>query len=292
MSDFSKQPPSATDTAAAPAPAHSVHSAEKLRDDEERATNAAAVINAPDDGSDPNGAGESATSDLPEWKDELRRDFEVWLASIDEIPEAEAASTDEFDEVPDLYSFYAQQAAAYVESRKANRRTAEAISQWGETLARFESGLQPLRDTAAQLAASRPKEGRMSREHCLMLVELLDRMHRLARAFESPPAAKGIRRVFGGGDAWRQTWEAQHRALDILVGHLEGLLRKEGVSRIDTVGQPFDPALMMAVAADPDASLPPNSVLEEMVAGYCRDGTLLRAAHVEVASRRAGESDR
>ncbi|MGH7959175.1 MAG: nucleotide exchange factor GrpE, partial [Opitutaceae bacterium] len=221
--------------------------------------------------------------ELADWKEDLRRDFETWLASIDEIPEPGPELADAANDAPDLYSFYEQFAAANAESRKANRRTAEAISQWGETLARFEGGLEPLRETVVQLTAVQPKVGQLSRAHCLMLVELLDRMHRLVRAFASPPAAKNAWWPFGHDVAWRAHWGAQHQALDILVDHFEGLLQKEGVTHIATIGQPFDPAFMLAVAAEPDATRPPQTVLEELTAGYCRHGELLRAAQVKVS---------
>ena len=226
-------------------------------------------------------SGEGRSAGLAGWKDALRRDFDAWLGTIEEVPETDEALA-EAGEDPDLYSFYEQLAVANAESRKANRRTAEAFSQWMETLARFESSLTPLRETTAQLAAAQPKEEGMSRAHCLVLVELLDRMHRLARAFQSPPRAKHS--WWGGRSdtAWRRAWESQRQALDILVSHVEGLLQKEGVTRIDATGQPFDPAVMMAVAAEPDATRPPQTVLEELGAGYRRHGELLRAAHVKV----------
>ncbi len=226
---------------------------------------------------------------LAEWKSALRDDFEAWLASIHELP-AYAADNDDADadadaDAPDLYSFHAQLTAATAESRKANRRTAEAMSQWGETLARFESGLQPLRETVTQLAAVQPKAGQLSRAHCLMLVELLDRMHRLARAFATPPAVKRPWLSFGAdADAvWRPVWTAQQDGLDILVGQVENLLQKEGVTRLTALGQPFDPAVMMAVAAEVDGTRPPQTVLEETAAGYTRHGELLRAAQVKVS---------
>lgn len=226
---------------------------------------------------------DDAGDELAEWKEAIRQDFEFWLDSLDAIPEPDA-SADPLDDAPDLYSFYEQFAAANTETRKANRRTAEAISQWGDTLARFEQSLAPLRETTAQLAAAQPKDGQMSRPHCLLLVELLDRMHRLARAFQSPPPAR--RSWLGGNDdGWRQAWKAQSQALDILVSHVEGWLKKEGVIRIDTAGQPFDPTRMVAVAAEPDATRPPHTVLEEVAAGYLRHGELLRTAQVKVSQK-------
>ncbi len=237
-----------------------------------------------DEGDDMAAPAESVASELVEWKDALREDFETWLASLEVIPELDPEA-DSSSDAPDLYSFYEQFAAANAESRKSNRRTAEAISQWGETLLRFENSLTPLRETTAQLAAVQPKEGQMSRAHCLVLVEMLDRMHRLNRAFQSPPIAKKAWWGGGGDAAWRKAWESQHQALDILVSHVEGLLKQEGVTRLDTTGQPFDPAVMMAVAAEPDATRPPQTVLEELAAGYRRHGELLRAAHVKVTRK-------
>lgn len=223
---------------------------------------------------------QSDESDLSDWKDALRRDFEDWLASLDAIPADD--TPDDAGDAPDLFSFYEQFAAANAEARKSNRRTAEAFSQWSETLGRFETSLAPLREISAQLAAQ-PKDTGLARAHCLLLVELLDRMHRLARAYETPPA---VRKSWWGGrgdEAWQKAWASQRQALDILVSHLEGLLKKEGVTRIETTGQPFDPTLMLAVSAEPDASRPAQTVLEELTAGYRRHGELLRAAQVKVS---------
>jgi hypothetical protein len=225
------------------------------------------------------------SDELTDWKASLRRDFETWLASLDEIPQAEAAPDDSAD-APDLFSFYEQLAAANVEARKANRRTAEAFSQWSETLTRFEGSLAPLRETAAHLAAAQPREAGLSRPHCLVLVELLDRLHRLGRAFQTPPVA--TRKSWwsaGNDDAWQKAWDAQRQAFDILVSHLEGWLKKEGVTRLETLGEPFDPVVMLAVAAEPDATRPAQTVIEEAAAGFLRHGELLRAAQVKVTRK-------
>jgi len=226
-------------------------------------------------------------TELAGWKAALRWDFERWLASVDQIPE------EGFEEAgpapPDLYSFYAQLAAANAETRKANRRTAEAISQWGETLSRFDTSLAPLRETISQLTIAQAKdgkEGQMSRTHCLALVELLDRLQRIAKAFLLAP--RRPRRTWwggGAGEAWSKAWDSQRQAFAILLSHLEELLSKEGVVRLDTLGQRFDPLLMTAVAAEPDPSRPPQTVIEELAAGYRRHDELLRPAQVKVTTK-------
>ena len=216
---------------------------------------------------------------LLDWKQALREDFEQWLESLDEIPEPEPA--DESPEAaPDLYSFYEQFAAANAETRKAHRRTVEALSQWGDTLARFEANLTPLRETVTHLASTQAPEGRLSRAHCLVLVEWLDRLRRVGRAFDSPPPRRG----WWASDApWRKAWQAQHQALGIVLSHLEEFLGREGVTRIETLGERFDPTTMTAVVAESDPARPAQTVLEELAPGYRRHGELLRPAQVKVS---------
>ncbi|MGH7968576.1 MAG: nucleotide exchange factor GrpE, partial [Limisphaerales bacterium] len=197
-----------------------------------------------------------------------------------EIPEPESVEA-ETAETPDLCSFYEQLAAATAESRKTNRRTAEAISQWGDTLSRFDNSLLPLRETVAQLLAAQPKGTELSREHCIVLAEWLDRLNRIKTAFRAPPAKTSW---WGGNDRlWRKTWETQQQAMAIVVSHIEEFLKKEGVTRVETVGHLFDPSTMNAVAAEPDPNRPPQTILEELAAGYRRHGELLRPAQVKVS---------
>lgn len=222
-----------------------------------------------------------------DWKDALRRDFEKWLEDLDDFAELEEAAESEdagpeASKTPDLYSFYEQLTAANSEFRKANRRTAEAISQWCETLTRFDGSLSPLCETMAKLTAAQPKTDELSRSHCLVLVEWLDRLNRIRKAFDSPPQKTSWWQG-RGNSAWLKAWETQGQALAILASHIQELLRKEGVTRLDALGQPFDPATMTAVAAEPDSAHPPQTVLEELAAGYRRHGELLRAAQVKVS---------
>ena len=223
-------------------------------------------------------------AELANWKATLRADFEAWLGELQEVPVPENVLAEAPEEAPDLYSFFEQLAGANAEARKANRRTAEAISQWGETLARFDSSLEPLRETVAQLAAAQPKAGEFSRAHCLALVELLDRLQRIARAFRSPPSAKHSW-WSRPRSAWPKAWDTQHQAFEIVLSHLEGLLKKEGVTRLEVLGQPLDPSLMTAVAVEPDAHCPAQTVLEELAPGYRRHGELLRPAQVKVSRK-------
>jgi len=219
-------------------------------------------------------------TDLAGWKEAIRADFETWLASVDDIPEPE----NQEPEAPDLYSLFEQLAIMNTETRRGNRRTAEAFSRWGDTLASFEADLRLLREQLARRAVEHAENSQLSRKHCLALVELLDRLRRLGEAFSSTPG----KRWWSFGDAvWRKSWEAQRAAFEILVSHFEALLAQEGLTRIECLGKAFDPSTMAAVAVEPDSGQPDNIVIEELAAGYYRRDELLRPAQVKVTVNRS-----
>lgn len=220
-----------------------------------------------------------AAPGLDEWKCELRADFERWLDALDDIPDADDADGDDL-EAPDLYSFYEQLAAATTEARKSNRRTAEAFSQWSETLSGFDRELRLLREQSARQPIA--ADGSLSRSWCLAFIEITDRLHRLAAAFVLSPR----RTLFGGDGRWAARWETQRQGYDILLSHVDALVAKAGVTRIQALHQPFDPATMSSVLAEPDARWPHQTVIEEIAPGYLLRGELLRVAQVKVSTRK------
>jgi molecular chaperone GrpE (heat shock protein) len=218
-----------------------------------------------------------------DWKESLRNSFDDWLESVEDIPEVPDDEDQTPETTPDLFSFYAALTAMASENRKVNRKFAEALGQWQEGAASNQAAFEQVRSSLAIMASEHEvQEKRLSRAHCLALVEILDRMRRLSRAFTSSAPAKTW---WGRDEPWRKTWNTQGQAFDILIGHFESLLKKEGVVRMETVDQPFDPLLMIAVAAEPDATRPHQTVVEEIAAGYLHNGDLLRVAQVKVTTR-------
>ena len=61
------------------------------------------------------------------------------------------------------------------------------------------------------------------------------------------------------------------------------VLDQHQVVPIMAQGQPFDPTQMHALAQQPDATVPPNTVIQEVVRGYRWQDRLLREAQVIVA---------
>ena len=73
------------------------------------------------------------------------------------------------------------------------------------------------------------------------------------------------------------------QGVELIYRELMRLLEAEGVTRLETVGQPFTPDLHEAVAAIP-ALAKPETIVQEIEPGYMLDDKLLRPARVVVAA--------
>lgn len=74
----------------------------------------------------------------------------------------------------------------------------------------------------------------------------------------------------------------------LIYRQLLGVLEKEGVKRIATIGERFDPHVHEAVAHVPaDAQHPDGTIVEEVHVGYTMHGQVIRSAMVKVATNTA-----
>ena len=73
----------------------------------------------------------------------------------------------------------------------------------------------------------------------------------------------------------------------LIERNLSNVLDREGVSKIDALGQPFDPSIHEAVAVEPGSS--GTTVTEVYQNGYRHGDTLLRPAIVRVGDPESGE---
>jgi molecular chaperone GrpE len=77
--------------------------------------------------------------------------------------------------------------------------------------------------------------------------------------------------------------ESYRQGLEIIHRGLMDMLRKRGVTRIDSVGTDFDPHIHQAVAYDDAPDRRDGEVIEEFARGYKLGDRLLRPAMVKVA---------
>jgi molecular chaperone GrpE len=84
---------------------------------------------------------------------------------------------------------------------------------------------------------------------------------------------------------------ADQTAANFLAGieatarELEAVFTRNGVKRIDSVGQPLDPHKHQAMMEIPSPEAEPGTIVEEMQAGYMLKDRLLRPALVAVAKK-------
>lgn len=77
-------------------------------------------------------------------------------------------------------------------------------------------------------------------------------------------------------------YEAMVRGVELVYSELRDTLRKEGLERMDTVGEAFDPERHEAVLHDDGDEV----VVDEMRPGYLFGGRVLRPAMVKVGAKR------
>jgi molecular chaperone GrpE len=102
---------------------------------------------------------------------------------------------------------------------------------------------------------------------------------RLLRLFLS--VADNLERALGQDG---QDVETLRQGVELTYRELMRTLEAEGVTRIETVGRPFDPELHDAVAAIPSETEEAGVIVQEMEAGYKLGASMLRPARVVVAA--------
>jgi len=74
------------------------------------------------------------------------------------------------------------------------------------------------------------------------------------------------------------------QGVDMVKKQLLDLLKRHGVTPIDAQGKPFDPNLHQAVMQEPNAQVPPNTVVRVLEQGFQIHDRVLRPASVIVSA--------
>jgi molecular chaperone GrpE len=93
-------------------------------------------------------------------------------------------------------------------------------------------------------------------------LEVVDGMERALQQNPEGPLSEGLRAV---------------------LGQMQSILARQGVERVGTPGEPFDPERHEAIDVRTTADAPDRSVLDVVRSGYAMDGRVLRPAQVVVA---------
>ena len=221
---------------------------------------------------------------MNDWKSEIIADYHQWLDQLEAPP---AASPPQAESPPDLYSFFEALCVLRSDVSKSSRRSHETFARFGESLDGFERMLQEI---SHRLAAGQQQPGGMplsaQKRFLTPFAEMLERMDRLGGKLADPPKAG----FFAFRRQWVADWTAFKQGFDLLREHFQMLLRDAGVVPMDTVGRPFDPSKMKAVAVAASDTVAHNTVIEELAAGYYLKDEVLKFAEVKIAINKGSHS--
>jgi molecular chaperone GrpE len=111
-----------------------------------------------------------------------------------------------------------------------------------------------------------------------LVKDLLPTVDNLERAIEHSEAS-------GGGN-----FQGLLQGVELVLRELLAALEKHGVQVIEAEDRPFDPSVHEAMAQVPDASVPPNSVVQVLQKGYQLRDRMLRPARVVVSRQPEAET--
>ena len=149
-------------------------------------------------------------------------------------------------------------------------------------------------DLEAQLRSAEARVEEFRNAHLRTAAELENYRRRVARELENA-RQYGSERLAGGllpvidslelglSNADRSDAATLAEGQKATLRLLAKALQDAGISEIDPAGQPFDPEQHEAMAMQPSAEQPPDTVLTVVQKGYVLNGRLLRPARVIVA---------
>ena len=171
----------------------------------------------------------------------------------------------------------------------------EAQGPESEAPAAPESLTQQLESLEAQLAAAKDAQLRTVAE----MENQRKRLEREAANASKYGAEKLLNALLGVADSLDLGLVAASKpeadvaslieGMELTRKQLSAVLEKNGVSPVESEGQPFNPDFHEAMTMVPTADVPPNHVIEVVQKGYTLHDRLLRPAMVVVAKSPPGE---
>ena len=103
-------------------------------------------------------------------------------------------------------------------------------------------------------------------------------------ALDLLPILDNLDRAVQAGKQAGETGPLVQGVAMVMTQFLE-LLKRNGITRIDAEGKPFDPNLHQAVVQKPTSEVPPNTVVQVIEAGFLNQDRVLRPAKVIVSTK-------
>lgn len=185
-------------------------------------------------------------------------------ASLDALSTAEPAETSEAPGGPDT----AELIATRSELKRVEAENAELKNQLARRQADFEN---------YRKRVDRERTETYNRVVVDIAAKLLPVSDNLKRALEAESSVEAAE-----SDEFRHFLSG----VDLIWKQLHGVLEALGVKPIPAVGEPFNPHVHEAVVTEATDEYEPDTVMQEIVAGYRLGDKLIRPALVKVATRK------
>jgi molecular chaperone GrpE len=218
-------------------------------------------------------------------KERLLEQFRLYLDGIDELPET---ASDPGSPEADLFSVFVELAAVRNEVRAESRLVKEALDQFRGVFDTLQSSHATLQQELLRAQGEvRERSQAVLRPLLSDLLELRDRLEAALQQPAAPPQRSwlGLRRQPSRAEP--ETWR---QGIGIMARRLDRILSDRRVSRLELVGQLFDPRTARAVGTRQDGRFGPGIVVEEVRAAYMWDNDLLRTAEVIVSKADEGDN--
>lgn len=225
-----------------------------------------------------------------DWKEEIRTEFERWLAQQpDQPPTGEAGALDSSerdaasDAAGDLLTVIGELTALKQEVRGLGRASARLVAAAEQTAERAAGEARTLADDLRAAGREALQRARLEAEKPLLL-ELGD-LRAALREIEARTRVGGTR-----WPPWRRRARAvsgQDSALAVLARRLDSILTRQGVAAVGAVGDVFDARRMVAAGVTRQGHVAPGAVSAVVRVGFEAGGSLLRPAEVIVEEERA-----
>ena len=159
---------------------------------------------------------------------------------------------------------------------EANNEALENLKkQLEECQTQSDNYLDQWRRTAAEFANYKKRSEREQAEatkycNASLITRLLPILDDMDRAFQNLP-----------DELQDHAWV---KGMSLVHHKFHAIFEQEGVRKIETEGQEFDPALHEALTHEPDETVQEGMILGEIEKGYMLNDRVLRAAKVRVSS--------
>lgn len=216
-----------------------------------------------------------------DWRREVLDDFSHWLKDLDSPSSAAPA----LDFSQDRFQVATEIAALRQELKRQNREQSKLNEELGNMEVLYREALSRLQAQGENLAALRHDvQQETERRVFLLFADLRDALQRgLAAVKASSEHTSFFRRP-------PPEWQAVEEGYGIALDRFDRAMAQLKIRRVPTLGQPFDPHCMVAIAARLEPGAPAGTVVDESLSGYLRNEEVLRNADVVVASNPTEEN--